>query len=276
MFSLVFALLVLLTIIVLIPIVTFSLQCFLSFLPGRKNEYEQDKLPRLAVLIPSHNEEAIVSGIIGDVKSQAKENDRIIVIADNCDDGTADVAREHGVEAFERTDLSDRGKAYALRFALEKLEADPPEVSSKTGSARSRFVHLRRTNRRRRQQQRFFVYALVQESHPPTGLTAGGHALSIDRQWHGGSMARKPEGQRRQPVARRRHNAWLGTRLRWPSSSFLSRSKNRWTRSKRMGHIGSTTTALGARIPRINFKQCTENGFKIHHQVSPWFAVGCF
>ena len=128
MFSLALALLVILTIIVLIPIMTFSLQCFLSFLPGRKNEYQQDELPRLAVLIPSHNEEAIVSGIIGDVKSQAKENDRIIVIADNCDDATASVAREHGAEAFERTDLSDRGKAYALRFALEKLEADPPEV----------------------------------------------------------------------------------------------------------------------------------------------------
>ena len=128
MFSLVLAVLVSLTVIVLIPILTFSLQCFLSFLPGRKHQIDQDKLPRLAVLIPSHNEEAIVSGIIQDVKSQAKENDRIIVIADNCDDGTAAVAREHGVEAFERTDLTKRGKAYALRFALEKLEADPPEV----------------------------------------------------------------------------------------------------------------------------------------------------
>jgi len=122
------ALLIVLTVIVLIPVVTFSLQCFFSFLPGRKNEIEQDKLPRLAVLIPSHNEEAIVSGIIGDVTSQAKENDRIIVIADNCNDGTADVARKHGAEVFERTNTTERGKAYALKFALEKLEEDPPEV----------------------------------------------------------------------------------------------------------------------------------------------------
>ena len=128
MFSLVLAVVISLTVIVLVPVLTFSLQCFLSFLPGRKHEYQKDKLPRLAVLIPSHNEEAIVSGIIQDVKSQAKENDRIIVIADNCDDGTAAVAKEHGAEAFERTDLSQRGKAYALKFALEKLEADPPEV----------------------------------------------------------------------------------------------------------------------------------------------------
>jgi len=120
--------LIFLTILALIPIVTFSLQCFLSLVPGRKNSFERESLPRLAVLIPSHNEEAIVSGILQDVKSQVQENDRVIVIADNCVDTTAAVARSHGAEAFERFDENDRGKAYALRFALEKLEADPPEV----------------------------------------------------------------------------------------------------------------------------------------------------
>ena len=121
-------LLTVMTIIVMIPILTFSLQCLLSFLPRAKSEIEHEKLPRLAVLVPSHNEEAIVSGILQDLKSQAKSDDRIIVIADNCDDSTADVARSHGAEAFERTDLTERGKSYALRFALERLEEDPPEV----------------------------------------------------------------------------------------------------------------------------------------------------
>ena len=120
--------LIFLTILALIPIVTFSLQCFLSLVPGRKNSFERESLPRLAVLIPSHNEEAIVSGILQDVKSHVQENDRVIVIADNCVDTTAAVARSHGAEAFERFDENDRGKAYALRFALEKLEADPAEV----------------------------------------------------------------------------------------------------------------------------------------------------
>ena len=117
-----------LTILVMIPTVTFSLQCFLSLIPGRKSSFDKDKLPRLAVLIPSHNEEAIVAGILQDVKSQVQENDRVIVIADNCEDSTAAVAKSHGAEAFERFDETDRGKAYALKFALEKLEADPPEV----------------------------------------------------------------------------------------------------------------------------------------------------
>ncbi len=123
-----FIALMFLTILAMIPIVTFSLQCFLSLVPGRKSSFERESLPRLAVLIPAHNEEAIVSGILQDVKSQVQENDRVIVIADNCVDATAGVAKSHGAEAFERFDEHDRGKAYALRFALEKLEADPPEV----------------------------------------------------------------------------------------------------------------------------------------------------
>ena len=126
--TLLLGMLTILTVIVLIPILTFSLQCFLSFLPRAKSKVEQDQLPRLAVLVPAHNEEAIISGILSDLKSQAKSEDRIIVIADNCEDATAEVARTHGAEAFERTDLNERGKAYALRFALERLEADPPEV----------------------------------------------------------------------------------------------------------------------------------------------------
>ncbi len=120
--------LIFVSVVLLIPVVTFSLQCFLSLIPRPKNEVEKNKLPRLAVLIPAHNEEAIISGILQDVTSQLQENDRAIVIADNCEDGTAAVAKKHGAEAFERFDQTDRGKAYALRFALEKLEADPPEV----------------------------------------------------------------------------------------------------------------------------------------------------
>ncbi len=120
--------LIVLIVLVMIPIVTFALQCFFSLLPGRKSSFDREQLPRLAVLIPSHNEEAIVAGILQDVKSQVKEGDRVIVIADNCEDSTAAVAKSYGAEAFERFDETERGKAYALRFALEKLEADPPEV----------------------------------------------------------------------------------------------------------------------------------------------------
>jgi len=122
------AIITILSAIVLIPVLTFSLQCLLSLLPFRKNKFAADAAPRLVVLIPAHNEQSIVSGIIEDVSSQINEGDRIIVIADNCTDETASVSRSLGAEVFVREDQSARGKSHALRFALEKLAASPPEV----------------------------------------------------------------------------------------------------------------------------------------------------
>ena len=54
--------------------------------------------------------------------------DRLLVIADNCGDGTAEVARRAGVEVAEREDPGRRGKGYALRFGLDRLRQDPPEI----------------------------------------------------------------------------------------------------------------------------------------------------
>lgn len=122
------AIITILSVIVLIPVLTFSLQCLLSLLPFRKNKFAAETPPRLAVLIPAHNEQSIISGIIEDVSSQINEGDRMIVIADNCTDDTAKVSRSLGAEVFEREDLTERGKSHALRFALEKLAAAPPEV----------------------------------------------------------------------------------------------------------------------------------------------------
>ena len=114
----------------LVPIAIFSLQCFLSLIPCRRssNSVALDASPRTTVLIPAHNEADIVHGIIQDVTAQLNEDDRVFVIADNCTDDTAAVAKRHGAEVIERTNLEQRGKPYALRYALEQLEADPPEV----------------------------------------------------------------------------------------------------------------------------------------------------
>ena len=54
--------------------------------------------------------------------------DRVVVIADNCTDETAAVARTTGVTVIERTDAVLRGKGYALDFGIQYLRADPPEV----------------------------------------------------------------------------------------------------------------------------------------------------
>ena len=55
-------------------------------------------------------------------------DDRVLVVADNCDDHTAELARRAGAEVFVRIDPDHRGKGYAMQFGLQALRANPPDV----------------------------------------------------------------------------------------------------------------------------------------------------
>ena len=86
---------------------------------------------RLVVLVPAHDEEALVGRCVRSLVAQRypRECLRVVVIADNCGDGTAAAALEAGAEVCERRDEEARGKGYALRWAMNRLlrEADPPD-----------------------------------------------------------------------------------------------------------------------------------------------------
>jgi cellulose synthase/poly-beta-1,6-N-acetylglucosamine synthase-like glycosyltransferase len=84
--------------------------------------------PEITVLIPAHNEAAGIGSTLLSLKPQLTDRDRLIVIADNCDDDTASIARQHGATVIERQDSDRRGKGYALDFGLRFLESNPPEV----------------------------------------------------------------------------------------------------------------------------------------------------
>lgn len=87
--------------------------------------------PSVAVLIPAHNEEAVLGKTLESLRRQLGEGDRVLVVADNCTDGTAGLARSMGAEVCERTDSSRRGKGYALDFGLgvlRELETAPGVV----------------------------------------------------------------------------------------------------------------------------------------------------
>ena len=81
---------------------------------------------RLAVLIPAHDEEAGIGATLGALGRDGYPAGlrRTIVIADNCTDRTAEVARAAGAEVWERRDSGRRGKGHALIWALERLEAE--------------------------------------------------------------------------------------------------------------------------------------------------------
>jgi hypothetical protein len=82
---------------------------------------------RFAVLIPAHDEEAILGVLLESLTALAYPKDRytVCVVADNCTDGTAELARTAGwVRVYERFDPDRRGKGYALNWLLQKLEDD--------------------------------------------------------------------------------------------------------------------------------------------------------
>ena len=82
----------------------------------------------VAVLMPAHDEAGGVAGPIAAVLAQLSPKDRLLVVADNCSDLTAAVARAAGAEVVERHDAVRRGKGYALHFGVRHLSSAPPDV----------------------------------------------------------------------------------------------------------------------------------------------------
>jgi 1,2-diacylglycerol 3-beta-glucosyltransferase len=79
---------------------------------------------KLLFLIPAHNEEELVAGCVRSVIALRYPRERIgvIVIADNCSDRTAEMARACGAQCLERCDAVHRGKPHAVAWALEQTE----------------------------------------------------------------------------------------------------------------------------------------------------------
>ena len=78
--------------------------------------------PAVVVLVPAHNEEQGIASTVAQIlqADYASGQIRVVVIADNCTDGTATVARQAGAQVVERTDLVNRGKGQALGWALRE------------------------------------------------------------------------------------------------------------------------------------------------------------
>src|SRR5260370_20839711 len=99
-------------------------------LPGRRPGLpagdDGRALPHIAILIRAHDEEAVIALAIQSCRALDYPAERFaaIVVADNCDDATAPAARRAGALVFERRSVGERAKGYALRWLLERLEAE--------------------------------------------------------------------------------------------------------------------------------------------------------
>jgi cellulose synthase/poly-beta-1,6-N-acetylglucosamine synthase-like glycosyltransferase len=88
--------------------------------------FEPSTLRRFAVLIPAHDEELHLPRLLTSLHSQvyAKDRYRVVVVADNCHDGTAAIARSAAVDVLERTDTERKGKGHAIGWALDLIGLD--------------------------------------------------------------------------------------------------------------------------------------------------------
>ncbi|UUZ83214.1 glycosyltransferase family 2 protein [Paenibacillus sp. P26] len=98
----------------------------------RKNKAEHAPQKTFAVLVAAHNEEQVVGALIENLKNldYPKELYDIFVICDNCTDQTAQIAREHGVNAMERHNAKLRGKGYAIEWMLKELWKMPRQYDA--------------------------------------------------------------------------------------------------------------------------------------------------
>jgi len=82
------------------------------------------EMPRLLFLVPAHNEELLITNCVRSLVGLAYPGShrRVVVVADNCNDNTARLAREQGAETMERNDPSAPGKPRALAWALAQID----------------------------------------------------------------------------------------------------------------------------------------------------------
>lgn len=90
-----------------------------KFKPAKKNH-------KYAILIAARNEKNVIGNLLDSISKQDYPSDLItvFVVADNCTDNTAEIARAHGAYCYERFDDQHRTKGFALQFLLEKIEED--------------------------------------------------------------------------------------------------------------------------------------------------------
>lgn len=109
-------------------IIVFIIMCYyliLGFFGLYRKKEVKDYTPKnkFAMIVAAHNEEVVIGKLVESIQQQnyPKELFDIFVIADNCDDKTAKIAREAGAQVFERFNKDKRGKGYALEWMFDKL-----------------------------------------------------------------------------------------------------------------------------------------------------------
>lgn len=128
MLELIDTLLVALAILSLVPVTVFFLEVLLAVTGAAVTREEVGRRPTCAILVPAHDESAVIASTLRAIVPQLSDADTLLVVADNCSDQTAEIAAAESAQVVVRSDASRRGKGYALDAGVRHLELAPPEV----------------------------------------------------------------------------------------------------------------------------------------------------
>ncbi|MFK0520675.1 glycosyltransferase family 2 protein [Paenibacillus illinoisensis] len=108
-------------ILALLAVYQFTFSLFGLYKKKKKKHYPATK--SFAVLVAAHNEEQVIGALMENLKQLDYPEDLydVFVICDNCTDGTAQIVRNHGLNACVRTNADLRGKGYAIEWMLKYL-----------------------------------------------------------------------------------------------------------------------------------------------------------
>lgn len=108
-------------ILALLAVYQFTFSLFGLYKKKKKKHYPATK--SFAVLVAAHNEEQVIGALMENLKQLDYPKDLydVFVICDNCTDGTAQIVRDHGLNACVRTNADLRGKGYAIEWMLKYL-----------------------------------------------------------------------------------------------------------------------------------------------------------
>jgi cellulose synthase/poly-beta-1,6-N-acetylglucosamine synthase-like glycosyltransferase len=90
-----------------------------KFKPAKKQH-------KYGIAIAARNEEKVIGHLLDSIKKQDYPQDllTIFVVADNCNDKTAEIAKKKGAIVYERFDNDHRTKGYALEYLFDNIEKD--------------------------------------------------------------------------------------------------------------------------------------------------------
>jgi cellulose synthase/poly-beta-1,6-N-acetylglucosamine synthase-like glycosyltransferase len=117
---------------ILLPLIIltlcFALEVFVGLRPLVAVAMPSRDDTTVAIVVPAHDEAVILGDRLSSLKAVVRDRVRIVLVADNCTDDTADIGRRLGVEVVERVDKERRGKGFALDFAKRYLTYTRPDV----------------------------------------------------------------------------------------------------------------------------------------------------